>query len=247
MTQEWMRSVQMVARVFLGIIVVLSSILIVSPRAQMFTGSLFFGRIPALYHLPLAQMWYTMAAHPYFGQEVPPYAFHHLSRTYFIQGDFAQALRYGYQELSLYPNHFTSHYIIGLTYGYMDMPQHAIYAFGQYLVWHPDSWAARNDRAWIQFQIGDIAGAIDTMMPAVTLYPDNPWVANTFCVLLLNQKEYASARASCERAKASARAYTSDTWGEAYPGNDPRLYEEGLARMRGSIESNLALLRELGY
>jgi tetratricopeptide (TPR) repeat protein len=241
-----LRWMQLCAR---GVLVVIFFSLIVvwvSPRAQSALAGVFFGKVPLLYHVTLAQSLYTMASEPRFGQAVPLYTNHHLSRTFFIQGDFKQALKYGYQELNLYPHHFTAYYIIGLTYGYMDMPEHAIYAFGEYLKWHPESWAARNDRAWIQFRVGDIDGAIETMNPARELYPTNPWVANTYCVLLINKARYTEARAHCTQAEESAKQFSANTWGEAYPGNDPRIYEEGLQAMRASIASNLELLNQKG-
>lgn len=105
------------------------------------------------------------------------------------------------------------------------------------------SWAARNDKAWLQFRIGDIEAALSTLEP-VAHDIDNPWVQNTYGTLLLNQKEYSGAKQAYLNAKRVTDTMTEKSWGNAYPGNDPRIYAVGLSAMKKSIANNLYLLEE---
>jgi tetratricopeptide (TPR) repeat protein len=188
----------------------------------------------------LAEFFFSRATHPIFG-DVPPFAFHQLSRTHFIQGELNVALEEAYKEIELYPDHTNTYYIIGLTLGYLNREEEAIDVFQKFIEYKPTSWAARNDRAWLQFRIGDIDGALLTILP-VTDEIYNPWVQNTYGTLLLNKEQYVEAEVALKRAKQVADVMTKESWGNSYPGNDPRVYEVGLQGMRTSINRNLELV-----
>ena len=212
--------------------------------SQLFysAGSLFFGNVPALYNVNLAQMFFYQASYPILGKAYP-LSHHQFSRTYFIQGDLEDALSEARAEVLLYPENTETYYVIGLTLGYMNREKEAIEAFGTYLKGSPHSWAARNDRAWLQFRIGDIDGAILTIAP-VTHATDNAWVQNTYGTLLMNKKQYKDARVAFNNATNAVEKMTEKSWGKAYPGNDPRIYGTGLRAMKASIAENLKLLDE---
>jgi tetratricopeptide (TPR) repeat protein len=176
-------------------------------------------------------------------QSPPRYAHHQLSRTYFIQGKLGEALEEAKKELEIYPDNTTTYYILGLTYGYMNREKEAIDTFSKYIETHPDTWAARNDKAWLQFRVGDIDGAIETIRP-VADNTWNPWIQNTYGALLLNKKLYEEALAAFKHAENAANTMTEESWGRAYPGNDPRMYGVGLRAMKMSIEQNLGLARD---
>ncbi len=215
-------------------------LVILIPSVHRKVGDIFFGSVPVLYNVTFAQFFYTYATNPLIGTSAP-YAHHQLSRTYFIQGKFTPALEQAQKELEEYPNHWNTYYIIGLTLGYMDREEEAVEAFGKFIEHKPESWAARNDRAWLQFRIGDIDGALATLEPVVTL-TTNPWIQNTYGTILLNKKRYTEAKQAFEYARISADLLTEDLWGNAYPGNDPRVYSVGLEAMRTSIKENLRLI-----
>jgi tetratricopeptide (TPR) repeat protein len=209
-----------------------------SPFISYKIGNIFFGDVTSLYNVKLAQFLFQVAALPIATQ---PYANYQLSRTYFIQGEMEHALQYAKRELELFPEHFRTYYILGLTYGYMDREEDAIAAFQKFIKEKPESWAARNDCAWLQFRIGDIDGALATILPIVSL-TDNPWIQNTYGTLLLNKGNYSEAKSAFLNAERAANAMTERTWGSSYPGNDPRIYETGLNAMRISIEKNIEQL-----
>jgi len=224
------------------IAVCIVGIILISPSTHKRIGDIFFGGVSKLYNVNLAQFFFTYAAYPPLGKPAS-YAHHQLSRTYFIKGNLERSVEEAYKEIEVYPEHWNTHYVLALTLGYMNREEEAIEAFGKFLEYKPESWAARNDRAWLQFRIGDIDGALETMEP-VASYIDNPWVQNTYGTLLLNKKQYGEARIAFEHAQRGANALTEEMWGIAYPGNDPRVYADGLRAMRDAIGNNLRLVAE---
>jgi tetratricopeptide (TPR) repeat protein len=215
-------------------------LMLISPVTNQALGNLFFGKVPALYSVTLARFFFKQSAYPTIGKAAE-YAHYQLSRSYFIRGDLADALGEAQKELEIYPDHARAYYILGLTYGYMNEEDKAIGAFSKFIEANPDSWAARNDKAWLQFRIGDIDGALETINP-VAHDKDNPWVQNTYGTLLMNKKRYAEAKEAFLNAKRITDTMTESAWGNAYPGNDPRIYATGLSAMRKSIESNLKVI-----
>lgn len=226
-------------------------ILIVVPIATIFSvpsfslsfGDIFFGGIKPLYNVQLAQLFYKSSAYPFFSELPPRYAHHQLSRTYFIQGHLESALHEAKRELEIYPDDTATYYILGLTYGYMNLEHEAIDAFSKYIETHPATWAGRNDKAWLQFRIGDIDGALETLRPVVN-NTGNPWIQNTYGTLLMNKKRYTEAEKAFEYAQQAVNTMTESSWGRSYPGNDPRIYGIGLQAMKMSIEQNLILIRD---
>jgi tetratricopeptide (TPR) repeat protein len=216
--------------------------LIFLPSTQYRIGNIFFGQVSRLYNVNFAQYFYVYSAYPPFGRS-PEFAHYQLSRTYFIQGDFDSALAEAKRELELYPNNSRTFYILGLTYGYMGRENEAIEAFSSFIEANPNSWAARNDKAWLQFRIGDIDGALQTIEP-VAIITSNPWVQNTHGTLLLNAGRKVEAKQAFLNALEAVSKMSVESWGNAYPGNDPRIYSTGLSAMKTSIESNLKLIEE---
>lgn len=213
------------------------------PKYFFSAGNLFFGDISALYNLNVAHVLFKQAAYPLLRSKSVPYAHYQLSRTYFIKGDLFSALDEAKAELAAYPDHTGTYYILGLTYGYMNRDHEAIEAFSHYIETHPGTWAGRNDKAWLQFRVGDIDGALATMEPIAENFPHTPWVQNTLCALLINKEDrLTDAERACARAKESINKMTTSDWGRAYPGNHPQIYKNGLQSMHKSIEQNLAIL-----
>lgn len=214
---------------------------LISSSFSVRIGNTFFGGVPLLYNVNLAQFFFFQATQPLFGKAAP-YSNHQLSRTYFIKGDLREAVILANKELELYPENIATYYILGLTLGYMDKEEEAIEAFTKFIAYKPNSWAARNDKAWLQFRLGDIDGAMKTIEPIAT-ESTNPWVQNTYGILLLNQKRCEESSVALDKAKKSVLTMTSAEWGKSYPGNDPRVYDLGLEAMKESIEENLTLLK----
>lgn len=207
-------------------------------------GNIFFGDVQKLYNLKLANFFFVNASYPLIGKPVK-FAHYQLSRTYFIEGDLENALIEAKKELKLYPENTRTYYILGLTYGYMNQEEKAIDSFSKFIETHPNTWAGRNDKAWLQFRISDIDGALKTIEPIATstgMY--NVWVQNTYGALLMNKNRLHEAKEAFKRAEKSINTITEESWGSAYPGNDPRIYKTGLAATKTSIQNNLKLIEE---
>jgi hypothetical protein len=55
----------------------------------------------------------------------------------------------------------------------------------------------------------------------------------------MNKKNYSEAQKALSKGSLIAEKMTEESWGKAYPGNDPRIYGIGLSAMRMSFASNL--------
>ncbi len=217
---------------------------IFTPIAFYSLGNIFFGTVPTFYNVNVAQFFYTYAAYPVVGNPAP-YAHHQLSRTYFIEGDLQTALTEADKELAQYPENRHTYYIKGLTLGYMHREHEAIKAFGQFIAYKPESWAARNDKAWLHFRVGEMDEAMATILPAVQSTKNNPWLLNTFGVLLMNEGALVEARNAFAHGLAAANSMTAKEWGIAYPGNAPQVYETGLTAMKKTFQNNLNEVEDL--
>ncbi len=204
-------------------------------------GEFFFERHPAFYHLGLAEFWFKQSLrfeHDAMGRPLP-YTYYQLGRISFLNNNQEEALAYLNKEKELYPDHLDTYYMLGLVHGYRHEDKEAIESFTTFLEHKPDSWAARNDLAWIQYRSGDIRGGLRTIVPAVNQEDPNPWTLNTFGVLLLNSGDARLALDVLSKAYILAQRLNGDTWGLAYPGNNPAIYTAGVAAMRNSILRNI--------
>lgn len=232
-------TMKLVQYIFLGAVFVCVAYFLLMPSTHLRVGNLFFGEVPKLYNLKLAQAFFTYSAVPMLGTP-PKYANYQLSRTYFIEGKLNTALELANKEIELHPNNYRTYYILGLTAGYLNREIEAIEYFSKFIEHHPFSWAARNDKAWLQFRVGDVEGGLQTLVPLKEL--NNPWIQNTYGTLLLNINDISGAKAAFKKAESIVSGMTETEWGGAYPGNDPRIYTVGLSAMRTSIANNLELI-----
>jgi tetratricopeptide (TPR) repeat protein len=196
--------------------------------------------VPHLYNTKIARFFYNQSL-VFDGKDgkPEPYIYYQLARIDFIEGKLDDSLTKLHKELEVYPENTHTYYILGLTLGYMNKEKDAIAAFTHYIDTHPATWAGRNDKAWLQFRVGDIDGALTTIKPAYEMYPENPWVLNTYGVLQMNKKNYKEAQRALSKGSLIAERLTEESWGKAYPGNDPRIYSTGLQAMKSSFAENL--------
>ena len=170
-----------------------------------------------------------------------PDAWHNLARIDFLNGDFDNALYKINKQIEIHGDSFmASYYIRGLIYGFMGEFEKAEENFLVFLEWTPGNWAALNDLAWIYFQNEKYQKAADTARRALEFEyaSNNPWLLNMYGLALFNMGEKENASALFERALSGAQLLTSADWELAYPGNDPRIAEQGLAEMISAIEFN---------
>jgi tetratricopeptide (TPR) repeat protein len=169
-------------------------------------------------------------------------AHYQLGRTYFIQSAFYDALREINKELEMHPDFKRSYYMRGLIYGYTKRYAEAERDFKEFLQWKPESWAGNNDLAWIYFQEGKYKDARDTALVGLVIAPNNPWLLNSLGVALLNLGEKQEAMDAFTKTLTILNSMSPKDWGAAYPGNNPKIYDEGLSKMKESVEANMRLL-----
>lgn len=164
------------------------------------------------------------------------------ARINFLQGQFKTAI--GNLNIVLTENQDFSkaYYMRGLVFGYMELPSLAIENFQEFIRRDPINWAGYNDLAWIYFKKGDYEKTKETAENGLKQAPNNPWLNNIHGTALLNLGEKEAAKDAFRIALEKTDKMTSESWGSAYPGNDPRIYAQGLNEMRESIRKNLQLV-----
>ena len=169
------------------------------------------------------------------------WANHQLARIAFVSGDQNTALDYINKEIEYYPDNMNAYYMKGLILGFMNNDHMAIETF-KYYTSKTHTWAGHNDLAWLQFKIGDYQGAFDTIDKVYKDNPNNIWVLNTRAIALYNLKRYKEAQADIDNALRNYKTFTPERWGASYPGNNPKIYDEGYAQMGKSLDDNRGLI-----
>lgn len=167
-----------------------------------------------------------------------PLANYFLARIAFLERRTYDALRYTEKEQEISTDFWRLHYLRGLVYGYSGQYPKAEREFRTYLDHYQDGWAGYVDLSWIYFRQGKYQEMKELLEPVVRR-KKNAWLMNAYGVALLNTGEAEGARKALLEAEEFVARMTPELWGEAYNGNDPRVYATGLASMRQVIETNL--------
>lgn len=206
-------------------------------KLEFAVGNYYFGG--GAYDINKAEEYFKKAIE--FDEKLPG-VHYQLSRVYFLRSDFYKALLEINKEIELHPDIKRSYYVRGLVNGYSGRLSDAEADFKEFLKWKPDSWAAHNDLAWIYFKEGDYKKSRDTALAGLMYSDMNPWLLNSLGVSLLNLGDKKSAKETFLKALSVLETMSPESWGSAYPGNNPLIYESGFREMKKSIENNLKLL-----
>jgi tetratricopeptide (TPR) repeat protein len=193
----------------------------------------------AQYNIAKAEKYYTAALRL---DTKYPLANYQLARVYFVSNKQSAALTYIDRELLYYPDNKRSYYIRGLINGYSDNLRAAVRDFTMFLEWKPESWAGHNDLAWVYFRQGDYNNAYEIAAGGLKYSPNNPWLLNSVGVALQNLGDATAAKKAYSASLSHIDTLTPDSWGKAYPGNDPGFYKLGYSNMRQTVEENIARL-----
>lgn len=204
-------------------------------------GNFYFGG--GAYDLTKARYFYDKVIKNY--PELPG-GYYQRARVNFIEGNFDNALSDINQELTNHPDFKRSYYVRGLIYGYTKKLKEAEKDFLAFLDWKPNSWAGHNDLSWIYFQMGDFKKAEEQAREGLKDSPTNPWLFNSLGVALLNQARFKEAKYYLTLSLHQFENADYNSWGKAYPGNDPAIYEEGLGSTIETVRKNLSLIKEKG-
>lgn len=176
-----------------------------------------------------------------------PLVWHQYGRTDFLVGDFHNAIFKFEKQIEYFGDALPNvHYMLGLTYGYLaretkaaDDWARAEAEFRTYLEFDPVSPWARTDLSWVLFSEGKYEDMKPVIEEGLLVQPRHPWLLNMYGLALLNTGDREGARLFFTSALEQARALTVESWGMAYPGNDPEAWPIGLEEMRKTIQENL--------
>lgn len=179
-------------------------------------------------------------------------AWYQLARIDFLEGRFNNAIYKFEKQLEYFKDVLPqAHYMLGLTYAYrakegggVEDWDAAAKEFEQFLRYKPYSPWARTDLSWIYFAQGKYEEMLPVLEKGLEYTPDSPWLHNMYGLALMNTGDREGAREHFEQASISAAELSIEEWGLAYPGNDPSMWEVGLASFRAAIEENLQLSHE---
>jgi tetratricopeptide (TPR) repeat protein len=177
-----------------------------------------------------------------------------LGRIYFVEGRLLPSTNNYTKSLELNPDHKESYYGRGLSYGfrgdnyliqaqndfekYIELEQKEFNESGRRAY---GAWAGYNDLAWIHFLKGDFIRQEETARQGLELTSGNAWLQNMLGVALLAQKKCSEAKKHLDLAKILLANKTAEEFGEAYSGDDSRLWEQGKEAMKKTIEENSLL------
>lgn len=166
-----------------------------------------------------------------------------LGRIKFIESKFNEALALFDEQLERFPERGRAHYMKGLVYMYTEDFVKAQESFAQFVKAYPEEWAGYNDLAWAYTKTGDFAQARSVAETGLVKFPNNLWLHNLAGIAQWNLGNLKSAETHFIKARDLVANTTSEQWGGAYPGNDPRTYAQSLEAMRTSVAENLAGVR----
>lgn len=170
-----------------------------------------------------------------------PEAHYQLGRVYFIQGKFSLALHNIREVIRLKPDFEKSYYMYGLINGYSGDHDKAIWGFTEFIQRDDFNWAGYNDLAWVYFKIGDFEKTREIAHQGLRQAPNNAWLHNIYGLALMNLGLTDDAKNEFQLALEGTDTMTSSSWGGAYPGNNPAVYEKGFEEMKSAIRKNLEL------
>lgn len=169
-----------------------------------------------------------------------PYLYHQLARISFLKGDFSKALAQINRQIAEYgdqtPN---SYYVRGLIEGYMGDYEASIADYQEYLKSDPHNWAAINDYAWVLLKAERAEEVVAVTDDGLKYFPDNAWLLNTNAIALYEVGDIERAREQAKKALVAASQVSEQAWLSAYPGNDPRIAQEGISAFVEAARQNM--------
>lgn len=175
------------------------------------------------------------------------FAWYQLGRIDFLEGEFNAAIYNFNKQVEHFGDATPSvYYLLGLTYGYKASERDnardwakAEQGFLDYLAYDPESPWARTDLAWVYFAQGKYEEMLPVLEKGLEIHPEHPWLLNMYGLAFLNLGAYEKAHRTLLEAQTFAAEVTVEDWGQAYPGNDPARWHEGLAEFNYLIQKNI--------
>ncbi|MSU73815.1 hypothetical protein EXS56_01615 [Candidatus Kaiserbacteria bacterium] len=210
------------------------------PSAQRYFdlgGRHFDAQSPSRYDIARAEYFFGKAADI---DATTPYLYHELARIAFLKGDFEVAMALIDTQIQLMgDNAPNSYYIRALIEGYKGEYAASATDYVHFLQFQPTNWAATNDYAWVLLKAGRAKEAAAVTGRALEWFPDNPWLLNTNATALYEMHENAGALQSAQKASIAVSKLSEAEWLQAYPGNDPKIADKGIAAFKRAVQDNI--------
>jgi tetratricopeptide (TPR) repeat protein len=173
------------------------------------------------------------------------YIHHQLARIEFLRGNFPAAVELIDKQIEFHgTSTINSFYMRGLILGYKGDYLEAAKSYQAYLEADPRNWAAITDYSWVLLKANKPQESLDALLVGIDIFPDNPWILNGIAISLYELGRYEEALPYAEKAAREVKNVTTRMWLTAYPGNDPRVAEQGINTLTESINTNLEKIRE---
>jgi tetratricopeptide (TPR) repeat protein len=206
-------------------------------RAFQYGSRHFSSKEPAQYDIDRAEYFFNLAA---VKDPTILYLYHQLARISFLRGDFTGAMTQINYQISTHgdatPN---SYYIRGLIEGYMGDYENSARDYEYFLRFDPRNWAALNDYAWVLLKAERFHDAAVATARGLIDFPDNPWLLNSHAIALFELHQYEDALLYARKASAAVATLSEAEWLHAYPGNDPKIGDDGLATFKKAVADNM--------
>lgn len=192
---------------------------------------------PNDYDINRAQLFFEKAAQldPHL-----PYVYHQLARISFLESDFSRALvLIDLQIENEGDNTPPSYYVRGLIEGYIGDYPDAENDYAHFLKLEPGNWAGMNDYAWVLLKDNKPELAVTVTSQGIALYPNNPWLLNSYATALFETGDITDAKIIIQRASAAVQTLTPQEWSAAYPGNNPYIAAEGVVSFKEAVADNM--------
>ena len=164
-----------------------------------------------------------------------------LARIAFLRSDFITALNLINQEFVVNNDPAPQiYYVRALIEGYMGNYHDAEADYETYFKKFPANWAVINDYSWILLKDNRPAEAQYALSWGLKSWPQNAWLLANDATALYEMGTYAAAAAIAKKAIPAVNALTVADWLVAYPGNDPRIAQTGLANFKQTTQQNLS-------
>lgn len=190
------------------------------------------------YDIDSAEYFFTRAAEL---NPRHPLIQHQLARIAFLRGNFPLALLRINSELKNNPTP-SSYYVRGLIKGYAGDYTGAAVDYKRYLAYDPHNWAAINDYAWVLLKSKKAREAVVVTAGGLAHFSENPWLLNTNAIGLYEIGLLAPSLEQARKALRAVRTVSKKEWLVAYPGNDPKIAQEGIGTLQDSVRKNIHTL-----
>lgn len=206
-------------------------------RAFQYGTRHFSSKEPAQYDIDRAEYFFNLAA---LKDPTILYLYHQLARISFLRGDFTRAMtQINYQISTRGDATPNSYYIRGLIEGYMGDYESSARDYEYFLRFDPRNWAALNDYAWVLLKAERFQDAAVVTARGLIDFPDNPWLLNSHAIALFELRQYEDALSYAQKASAAVATLSKAEWLHAYPGNDPKIGDDGLATFKKAVADNM--------